>query len=180
MHHAPHSIKTLKMFRLTTSSSSFSQFLWLGYGKFCLRFLLSTCTSISCFYVSTPLTYFVYYDSNPLVFLSVIFLNTFLFLYSPIYSTPIYLSTTILRFWVFNKWNCNTVNTKHTKSGAKATAAPPLPRPRPRTRPGMGGTVAGAGSGIIDGVRTPRRTQRGGSFEFLGARMASFITTICM
>ncbi|KQS51991.1 uncharacterized protein Dere_GG11778, isoform D [Drosophila erecta] len=37
---------------------------------------------------------------------------------------------------------------------------------------------AGSGSGIIDGVRTPRRTQRGGSFEFLGARMASFITTI--
>ncbi|XP_039150350.1 platelet binding protein GspB isoform X2 [Drosophila simulans] len=60
---------------------------------------------------------------------------------------------------------------------APSEAAPPLPRPRPRTR-SRGGTGAGSGSGIIDGVRTPRRTQRGGSFEFLGARMASFITTI--
>ncbi|XP_060645478.1 serine-rich adhesin for platelets isoform X1 [Drosophila nasuta] len=37
---------------------------------------------------------------------------------------------------------------------------PPPPRPRPRSRYGIGGP------------------QRGGSFEFLGARMASFITTI--
>ncbi|XP_026832966.1 serine-rich adhesin for platelets isoform X3 [Drosophila erecta] len=60
---------------------------------------------------------------------------------------------------------------------SEATAAQPLPRPRTRTRGGTG-MGAGSGSGIIDGVRTPRRTQRGGSFEFLGARMASFITTI--
>ncbi|KAH8293585.1 hypothetical protein KR054_001821, partial [Drosophila jambulina] len=57
--------------------------------------------------------------------------------------------------------------------------APPLPpRPRARTRSGM--RAEPGGSGAIDqaGVRIPARTQRGGSFEFLGARMASFITTI--
>ncbi|XP_037711348.1 mucin-5AC isoform X2 [Drosophila subpulchrella] len=57
--------------------------------------------------------------------------------------------------------------------------APPLPRPRTRARGGVGaGSGSGTGPVLIDGVRTPRRTQRGGSFEFLGARMASFITTI--
>ncbi|KAH8232208.1 hypothetical protein KR032_002034, partial [Drosophila birchii] len=60
---------------------------------------------------------------------------------------------------------------------APSEAPPPPPRPRARTRSGM---RTEAGSGIIDptGVRIPPRTQRGGSFEFLGARMASFITTI--
>lgn len=53
-------------------------------------------------------------------------------------------------------------------------AAPPIPpRPRPRSRiddvTATGGGVSGRGG-----------PQRGGSFEFLGARMASFITTICM
>ncbi|KRG02234.1 uncharacterized protein Dmoj_GI22122 [Drosophila mojavensis] len=43
----------------------------------------------------------------------------------------------------------------------------PPPRPRPRTRRG-GAAGPGVGAG----------PQRGGSFEFLGARMASFITTI--
>ncbi|KAH8362788.1 hypothetical protein KR084_001069, partial [Drosophila pseudotakahashii] len=62
---------------------------------------------------------------------------------------------------------------------SEATAAPPVPRPRTRARGGMGaGSGSGLGPGAIDGVRIPRRTQRGGSFEFLGARMASFITTI--
>ncbi|KAH8384218.1 hypothetical protein KR200_003173, partial [Drosophila serrata] len=60
---------------------------------------------------------------------------------------------------------------------APSEALPPPPRPRARTRSGM---RTEPGSGIIDptGVRIPPRTQRGGSFEFLGARMASFITTI--
>ncbi|KAH8306324.1 hypothetical protein KR018_007571, partial [Drosophila ironensis] len=65
-------------------------------------------------------------------------------------------------------------------------AAPPPPRPRARARTGvasgMGSVGAGAGAGAADegGVRIPlrNRAQRGGSFEFLGARMASFITTI--
>ncbi|XP_037711339.1 mucin-5AC isoform X1 [Drosophila subpulchrella] len=62
---------------------------------------------------------------------------------------------------------------------APSEAAPPLPRPRTRARGGVGaGSGSGTGPVLIDGVRTPRRTQRGGSFEFLGARMASFITTI--
>ncbi|XP_033244397.1 SH3 domain-containing kinase-binding protein 1 isoform X1 [Drosophila miranda] len=54
----------------------------------------------------------------------------------------------------------------------EAPPMPPPPPPRPRARPRAG---AGAG-GYSD--RAPPRTQRGGSFEFLGARMASFITTI--
>ncbi|KAH8383576.1 hypothetical protein KR009_009348, partial [Drosophila setifemur] len=58
-------------------------------------------------------------------------------------------------------------------------ASPPPPRPRARARTGV---ASGMVSGMADGagVRTPPRTrpQRGGSFEFLGARMASFITTI--
>ncbi|KAH8308382.1 hypothetical protein KR059_011333, partial [Drosophila kikkawai] len=60
---------------------------------------------------------------------------------------------------------------------SEGESPPPPPRPRARTRSGM---RTEAGSGVIDpaGVRIPPRTQRGGSFEFLGARMASFITTI--
>ncbi|KAH8332759.1 hypothetical protein KR074_010010, partial [Drosophila pseudoananassae] len=63
------------------------------------------------------------------------------------------------------------------------TAAPPPPRPRARARTrARTGVASGIGSGAVDGagVRVPprSRTQRGGSFEFLGARMASFITTI--
>ncbi|XP_030242957.1 SH3 domain-containing kinase-binding protein 1 isoform X3 [Drosophila navojoa] len=45
----------------------------------------------------------------------------------------------------------------------------PLPPPRPRPRTRRAG-AAGPGAGAVP--------QRGGSFEFLGARMASFITTI--
>ncbi|BFF92314.1 serine-rich adhesin for platelets [Drosophila madeirensis] len=54
-----------------------------------------------------------------------------------------------------------------------APSMPPPPPPRPRARP-----RAGTGAGAYYSDRAPPRTQRGGSFEFLGARMASFITTI--
>ncbi|XP_022212638.2 LOW QUALITY PROTEIN: SH3 domain-containing kinase-binding protein 1 [Drosophila obscura] len=54
-----------------------------------------------------------------------------------------------------------------------APSMPPPPPPRPRARP-----RAGTGAEAYSAYRAPPRTQRGGSFEFLGARMASFITTI--
>jgi len=119
----------------------YSQVLWLFYGKFCLPFLPSFCTSISCFMY--PLTYFVYYDAKSLVFLSVIFPQHFsLPLYSLFHST--WTSLFLLRF--STTFGClinetanyklqNTVNTKHCKiheinwcNSSSAAATPTNPR----------------------------------------------------
>ncbi|KAH8313231.1 hypothetical protein KR067_002417, partial [Drosophila pandora] len=73
----------------------------------------------------------------------------------------------------------NFVKMMAPSEGDAVAPPPPRPRARARTRTGI---ASGIGSGAVDGagVRIPTRsrTQRGGSFEFLGARMASFITTI--
>ncbi|XP_032597593.1 serine-rich adhesin for platelets isoform X1 [Drosophila grimshawi] len=62
---------------------------------------------------------------------------------------------------------------------APSEAPPPLPPPRPRARPRTrsGGTAPASASASASAGWGQQRGG-GGSFEFLGARMASFITTI--